>query len=83
MTPEQRALRARIGAHASWANTSDRTARTSTARRTFLERFEQQVDPAGELPEQERLQRATSARKAYFAQLAARSADARKKRKSS
>src|SRR5262249_29389993 len=40
MTPEQRRRRARIVAHASWAKTSDRTARTSSGTKAFLDRFE-------------------------------------------
>jgi hypothetical protein len=32
LTPAERSLRARMAAHASWANTSDRTARTAAGR---------------------------------------------------
>ncbi|MEV5543076.1 hypothetical protein AB0L13_40275 [Saccharopolyspora shandongensis] len=81
MTPEQRALRSRIGAHVSWANTGDRSARTAPARQKFLDRFEREVDPDGVLPPHERAIRADHARKAYFAQLAMRSADARRRRR--
>ncbi|MEV6226880.1 hypothetical protein AB0L88_03165 [Saccharopolyspora shandongensis] len=79
MTPEQRALRSRIGAHVSWANTGDRSARTAPARQKFLDRFEREVDPDGVLPAQERARRADHARKAYFARLALRSAAVRRK----
>ncbi|MCI2421474.1 hypothetical protein MOQ72_28975 [Saccharopolyspora sp. K220] len=82
MTPEQRALRARIGAHVSWSQTEDRAARTSAARQRFLDRCEREVDPGGVLPMQERAYRAEHARKAYFARLAMRSAAARRARKS-
>lgn len=82
LTVEQRAMRARIGAHTSWANTTDRTARTAPARRSFLERFEKQVDPDGTLPEAERLRRAESARKAFMLSIALKSAESRKRRAS-
>lgn len=81
LTPEQRTLRARLAAHRSWANTSDRRARTEKASKAFLERFEREVDPDGTLPPEVRHQRAESARKAYFAALAYRSARARAARK--
>lgn len=70
MTPAQRSLRAKIAAHTSWANTADRSARTAAARKAALDRFERQVDPDGALPAEQRVQRAASARKAYFARLA-------------
>jgi hypothetical protein len=74
LTPAQRTLRAKAAADASWANTTDRSARTEPARRAALARFEQQVDPNRELPEDERLRRAASARRSYFRFLALRSA---------
>lgn len=74
LTPEQRSLRAKAAADASWANTSDPAARTEPARQAALARFEQQVDPKGELPEDERKRRAESARRSYFRFLALRSA---------
>jgi hypothetical protein len=80
MTPEQRRRRARIAAHASWARTSDRTARTSAGTRAFLERFERQVDPEGALPEDVRAAMAKHARTAYMLQLAEKSAAARRRR---
>jgi hypothetical protein len=76
----ERALRARIASHASWANTSNPSERTAPGRRAFLERFEHQVDPNGTLPEAERIRRADHARKAYFTALALKSAQARRKK---
>jgi len=73
------AVAGRIGAHESWARTDDRPARTANARRAFLARFEHQVDPDGRLSPAERERRAESARKAYFARLALKSAAARRK----
>lgn len=80
MTAEQRRHRARIAAHASWANTSDRTARTAAGTRAFLDRFERQVDPDGVLPEEVRVAMAKHARTAYMLQLAERSVAARRRR---
>lgn len=80
MTPEQRRRRARIAAHASWANTADRTARTSSGTKAFLDRFEHQVDPEGALPEEVRAAMAQHARLAYMLQLAEKSAAARRRR---
>ncbi|TCJ34166.1 hypothetical protein [Parafrankia sp. BMG5.11] len=77
--PEDRALIARLAAHASWANTPDRAARTARGRAAFLDRFDRQVDPDGTLPPAERVRRAEYARRAYFSALALRSAQARRK----
>ncbi len=74
-----RSLIARLAAHESWANTADPSARTEPARQALLGRFESQVDPDGVLSPEERARRAGHARKAYFARLALRSAQARRK----
>jgi hypothetical protein len=72
LTPTQRSIRGQIGAHTSWANTKDRTARTAKARTAFDNRFlaEADGDP----------KRAEHLRKAYFARLALKSAQARRRR---
>jgi hypothetical protein len=75
-TPAQRG---RIGAHVSWSRTADRAARTEPGRKSFLARFEREVDPDGVLPEAERLLRAGHARKAYMQKLALASAARRRK----
>jgi hypothetical protein len=80
LTPAQRTLCAKAAADASWANTSDRSARTAPARQAALARFERQVDPNNELPEEERQRRAASARRSYFRLLALRSARQRGRR---
>lgn len=80
LTPTERSLRGQIAAHESWANTPDRTARTANARRAMLDKFDRQVDPNNELTPVERARRAQSARKAYFARLALKSARARRRR---
>jgi hypothetical protein len=72
-------MRARLGAHASWARTEDRTARMAPAWRASMARFDREVDPEGVLPEDERARRAEHARKAYFTRLALLSSRARTK----
>lgn len=79
-SPTERVLRARMAAHMSWANTSDRTARTEPGRKALRSKFEREVDPEGVLPEAERQRRAESARKAHFTRLALKSAQARRRR---
>ena len=64
-------LRAVIAAHESWAATSDRTARTAPARRAADQKFLDQAD--GDPVRAEHL------RKAYYARLALKSAQARRK----
>lgn len=79
LTPAQRSLRASTAAHASWAKTTDRAARTASARRAALARFEDQVDPDRVLPADERERRALSARRAYFRSLALKAVRARRR----
>ena len=74
----ERSLRARIAAQTLHSKYDSREL-TANARRTFLAKFEDEVDPNRELPEAERLRRAESARKAYFTRLALKSAQARRK----
>lgn len=66
-----RTLIGKIAAETSWANTADRTARTAPARRALDEKFLSQAggDPA----------RAAHLRKAHFARLALKSAQARRR----
>jgi hypothetical protein len=77
-SPAVRSLKAKSAAHASWAATDDPTARTAPGRAKFLDRFEEKY---AHLPEPERKRRAAHARQAYFAMLAARSAEVRQARK--
>lgn len=79
VSDSERQLVARIAAHSSWANTEDRPARTASARKAMLDRFEREVDPEGTLTLAERARRAEHARKAYFARLALKSAQSRRK----
>ncbi|MBK1788795.1 hypothetical protein [Prauserella cavernicola] len=77
LTPEQRSLRARIAGHTSWATTTDRGAKGRASAEARLRRFEQQIDPGGQLPADERRQRAESAMRAHMLRLAAKSAATR------
>ena len=78
-SPAQRRQYARLGALSLHARV-DGTTHTAPAREAFLARFERQVDPDGTLDPQERARRADYARRAYFAGLALKSADARARR---
>lgn len=64
-------LLGRIGAETSWANTKDRTARTAPARAALDQKFLDAAD--GDAV------RAAHLRKAHFARLALKSAQARRK----
>ena len=75
----ERQLAGRMGAHRSWSRTSDRSARTEPAREAFRDRFRREVDPEGVLDPEERERRAESARRAWYAELALKSAKARRK----
>lgn len=64
-------LRSKIAAHESWANTTNRTARTAPARAARDAKF---LESAGGDPV-----RAAHLRKAHFARLALKSAQSRRK----
>ncbi len=68
---DDRSAYSRIGAHTSWANTKDRSARTAPARAALDQKF---LDAAEGDPI-----RAGHLRKAHFARLALKSAQARRK----
>lgn len=80
-TPKEQSLAGKIAAHTRWSRVDDRSAATAPARRAFMERFEDQVDPQRILSPDERARRAESARQAYFAELALKSAQARRRRR--
>jgi hypothetical protein len=80
MDPGERALRARIAAHAMHGRHDSRQT-TAKARAAFLATFERQADPEGRLPAAERERRAQQLRRAYFARLALASAKARRARR--
>ena len=82
VSPEERSARARIAAYTKHAKHNPaETCRV--AREAFDRRFLDEVDPDRTLPEDERNRRATYARKAYYARLALKSAQARRARKAS
>ncbi|MFZ3270802.1 MAG: hypothetical protein WA622_17245 [Mycobacterium sp.] len=72
LSPSERSLRGKLAAHTSWANTADWPARTAKARSALDNKF---LAEAGGDPK-----RAESLRKAYFARLALKSAQARRRR---
>ena len=74
-----RSLRGRIGGLAL-ASQRDSRSYTAAARRSFLGRFYDEVDPDRALPEPERERRAAAAKSRYFTQLAYRSAKVRGER---
>ena len=63
----------KIGAHTKWANTTDRTAATAPARAALEQKFLDQAD--GDPVRAEHL------RRAHYARLALKSAQARRRRK--
>ena len=73
MPDNEASLRGRIAAHESWANTDDRTARTAPARAALDRKF---LDQAGGDSV-----KAANLRKAHYARLALKSAQARRRRK--
>lgn len=77
LTPEERSLRARMGGLAVAAKYTS-TKLNEPARRAFLARFEQEVDPDGVLAPGERARRAEAAKRLYFTRLAYKSAKARR-----
>ena len=75
-----RVLAARIGAFSLHAQRDARET-TKNARRAFLAKFIEEVDPERQLPEDERNRRAAAARSAHFARMSLRSAKVRRQRK--
>ena len=65
LTPEQRSMRARMGAHALWAKVEDPRAQTAPAGNAAMDRFEREVDPEGKLSAKERARRVEHVKKAY------------------
>jgi hypothetical protein len=80
LTPTQRTLRARMGAHALHAQGKTNTDAARKASPQSLDYWAAKVDPDSALPEQERCRRAEHARKAYMTGLALASSQARRRR---
>lgn len=72
LTPAERSLRGKLAVQTSWANTENRPARTAKARRALEAKF---LAEAGGDPK-----RAEHLRKAYYARLALKSAQSRRRR---
>lgn len=79
--PQTAPPHALLAIHTRWANEPDPIAATTPARAAFLDRFEREVDPDGQLDPKERARRAEHAKKAYFAKLALASSRARAAKK--
>lgn len=78
LTPQERVLRARLGAYRLHA-VHDPKETTRKAREAFAARFERQVDPNRVLAAAERARRAEAARRAHFTELALRSSQVRRR----
>ena len=61
-----------------WASVDDPAAQTAAGRAKFLDSFEQKATPEGRYSPEERAKRAERLRRAYFIELAERSAKARR-----
>lgn len=75
-SPALRSLRARMAAYTLHSRVSG-VEHTAPARRAFIDRFVEEVDPQRELPDEERQRRAHLALRAHMNRLALRSASAR------
>lgn len=80
INPSELSAKRSIAADRRWAFEPDRTAATSKARQSFMGRFEAHVDPEMKLTPTERAKRAANLRRAYFTDLALKSAQARRGR---
>lgn len=81
MSPAERRLRAQLGAYTSWANTPDRAMRLAPARAGFEARFDRIViEKHGVLPPEDHIKCVEAERKRFFAEMALKSARARRKR---
>ncbi len=78
LTPSEKSQRARMGGYAVAAK-YDTKALTQPARAARDQKFIDEVDPDGKLPQEERDRRVEAARTAYFTKLAYQSARARRK----
>ncbi len=73
-SPQFRSQRGRLGAYTSWTRTEDRTAHTLPGCRALANKFEDEVEPDGELTIQER---AKYLRKARMQPMALKAAQVR------
>lgn len=80
MTPEQRALRARLASHTGWANTPNRRARTKPGSDALMAKIAAEVDPEGRMSPADREKAIKNAVSAHFSRLAMQAAAARKRK---
>lgn len=81
MTPEERRLRAKLGAETSWANTVDRTARTAPGSRAAEARFVTQArEMHPDATDQQIAKVAENLRRAHFTRLSLAAATARRRK---
>ncbi len=79
MDPQDRALRASLAAHTSWANTLDPQSRTAKARAAANGRFEKQARELHPDATDEQIARvAAHLKSAHFARIALQAAEARR-----
>lgn len=78
--PAERRSIAALGADASWANTTDWTARTAPARAARWRKYEDQVDPERKLPAHERQRRAEKAMRVHMRQISRKGVAARRRK---
>lgn len=71
LTPTQRMLRAQVAAYARWARTpqAERTANGKRGHAALLARFEQELDPDGVLPPDERARQVDRLYRAHMARV--------------
>ena len=83
MTPAEVSLRAKLAAHSRWAKEDPNhpDAAPARARAGFWQKFLDEVDPDRVLPEDERIRRAESARKAHMYRLSLMAARAKRARR--
>ena len=84
LSPAERSARARLAAHASWAKTADRTARTAAAKKASpasVDYWLKQVDPDGAMDPEARRLAAESAYKAHMAKMSFEGLKARRAKK--
>lgn len=79
-SPAEKRLQRLAAVHSSWAKTPDRAARMAPARIAAEARFEKQVDPDGVMTPVARALAASAARKAFYADMARKSAAVRRRK---
>ena len=77
--PEERRMAAASAAHTSWSRTPDPAVRTAPARAAQLRRFDDLVDPEGQLDPADRARRAAHARRAHYLRMQLRSVESRRR----